>query len=252
MIKVVSFSLFIVKKKKIDFYALGLLENIKFINKYLPDWLIYIYYDFSVSPDFINYLESLKCVCFKCPRENVWIGTFWRFYPLENDNVDIFISRDSDSRITLKEVNTINQWLKSDKSFFLLRGHKSHIQICAGLWGVKKHNFTGNILKDKIDTYINNYKHKYTNKQSHKRLCSLNGIDQLFLKEFILPLIKKNNILGFCEKNIKKYHYEIELKNNSGDNFFGSRQHIRVETKEKYKHLSKILHNHFSTMIENK
>jgi len=43
MIKVVSFSLFLTKKENIDFYSLGLLENVEIINKFLPDWLIYIY-----------------------------------------------------------------------------------------------------------------------------------------------------------------------------------------------------------------
>jgi hypothetical protein len=251
MIKVVSFSLFLTKKENIDFYSLGLLENVEIINKFLPDWLIYIYYDITVSPDFINYLENLKCICFKCNKTHNWIGTFWRFYPLENNNVDIFISRDADSRITLKEINTINKWLESNKTLFLLRGHKSHIQICAGLWGIKKHNFNNSILKNTIDTYINKFKTKYTDKEKHGRLCPLNGVDQEFLYYTILPLFK-NDILGFCEKSIKKYDYEIELENNSGNNFFGSRQNISIETKEKYKHLSVILHKHFSIMVENK
>ena len=32
---------------------------------------------------------------------------FWRFYPIESNNVDIFLSRDSDSRITDREMNLV-------------------------------------------------------------------------------------------------------------------------------------------------
>lgn len=35
----------------------------------------------------------------------------WRFLPLLDDLVDIFMSRDSDSLITTREIGAVNEWL---------------------------------------------------------------------------------------------------------------------------------------------
>ena len=247
MIRVISFSLFLIDNEKIDFYALGLLENIEIIHRLLPDWGIYIYHDHTISPTFIKYIEQLKCICIKCNKTHNWMGMFWRFYPLENKHVDVFISRDADSRITEKEVYTINEWLKSDKILYLLRGHISHIQMCGGLWGIKPKEFNKKNLNNTIKHALAKYIKKYPNKIKPKRLGNFNGPDQEYLNEIILPLCK-NNIFGYCEKGIKKYNYEIEICSKNG-NFFGSRQSVCLLTKEKYKDLSNDLHNYYDSLI---
>ena len=63
---------------------------------------------------------------------------FWRFYPIENKDIDIFLSRDVDSRITEREMKFVNEWINSDKIFHIIRDHPGHrIEILRGTFGIK-------------------------------------------------------------------------------------------------------------------
>ena len=42
-------------------------------------------------------------------------GMFWRFLPFDDKDVDIFIVRDTDSRINLREELAVKYWLESNK-----------------------------------------------------------------------------------------------------------------------------------------
>ena len=86
---------------------------------------------------------------------------FWRFYPIESD-IDIMLSRDVDSRITEREMNLVNQWIESDKTFHIIRDHMGHkIEILGGTWGCKVKQFQERYKIKKIDEYINIYYKKF-------------------------------------------------------------------------------------------
>ena len=42
-------------------------------------------------------------------------GMYWRFLPIVDPEVDIFIVRDVDSRISKRGENIVNEWVNSDK-----------------------------------------------------------------------------------------------------------------------------------------
>ena len=50
----------------------------------------------------------------------------WRFLPLIDPLVDVFMSRDADSPIIDREVVAVKQWLASDAIFHALRDHPQH------------------------------------------------------------------------------------------------------------------------------
>ena len=50
----------------------------------------------------------------------------WRFLPLLDDMVDMFMSRDADSLILQREVDAVQEWLSSDKAFHIMRDHGLH------------------------------------------------------------------------------------------------------------------------------
>jgi len=48
----------------------------------------------------------------------------WRWFPINDRFVDAFMSRDSESLIIQREVDSVNVWLQSDKVGHIMRGIK--------------------------------------------------------------------------------------------------------------------------------
>jgi hypothetical protein len=185
--KVVSFSLWGDR----DIYWKGALENIKLVKKMLPDWTIHFYIDNSCKKELI---DSLKGDIVECRLIDNQIlgntynfnsihshqGMFWRFLSSVENDVELFISRDCDSRISNREILAIKQWTESDKSFHIMRDHPYHASpILGGTWGCR-----GDIMKriNLIDKIID-----WTNRKIQSYQL---GVDQDFLNQVIYPVIK--------------------------------------------------------------
>ncbi len=96
---------------------------------------------------------------------------FWRFEPASEDDVDVFISRDCDSRISEREAAAVLQWLDSPKLIHVMRDHPHHsTPILGGMWGAKRHAIPN--MTDLIDEW---------NKEDRWQT------DQEFLKDVIWP-----------------------------------------------------------------
>ena len=54
-------------------------------------------------------------------------GMFWRFLPISDLFVDIFQSRDSDSIILQREIDSVNVWLNSNNVGHIMRGDLNEI-----------------------------------------------------------------------------------------------------------------------------
>ena len=64
---------------------------------------------------------------------------FWRFEPAGEEDVDVMISRDTDSRLNLREKFAVEEWLESDKGFHIMRDHPHHgYPVLGGMWGANK------------------------------------------------------------------------------------------------------------------
>lgn len=46
----------------------------------------------------------------------------WRWFPIGDHLVDAFMSRDTDSTIAEREIDSVNVWLNSDKYGHIMRG----------------------------------------------------------------------------------------------------------------------------------
>ena len=97
----------------------------------------------------------------------------WRFTILLDEKVDAFIVRDIDSHLSLREKECVDECLKSDKKFHVLRDHPSHCNypISGGMWG-------GKFDKNLSDIFENNFK-RY-NKNSY--LLDMNLLNICFWK----------------------------------------------------------------------
>ena len=172
--KVISFSLWGSGNK----YLVGAIENIKLAKEIYPDWKCWFYIDASVP-------------AFMTPRiqeaggEVIWIqdvrgpfhGMFWRFMAIDDPRVDVFISRDCDSRLNYREKASVDEWLASDKCLHTMHDHPYHkpVPILGGMWGLKKGCI--NNMSEKIDKW-GDYRCK--------------GIDQYFLWNAIWPAFQGN------------------------------------------------------------
>lgn len=172
-------------------YWIGSKKNIDLIRKYYPGWICRFYIDENCDVNLIDSIQgdNVEKILMSTPGhiyspENYRFdhpGLFWRFIPLGESDVEIVISRDSDSRISEREFSAIDQWLKSKKDFHIMRDHPYHrVPILAGMWGARN-----GILKD-IKKFIKDWQ-KYTKKGIYQ------AEDQDFLGQIIYPIVKNNS-----------------------------------------------------------
>lgn len=136
MKNVISYSLF--GEKPIYWY--GAIHNIDLFQFYYPNFICRIYVQQDVKPKLLHLLEreqsrnnSVEIVLMSGDK-----GFFWRFLAAADNDVDICLVRDIDSRISRREVFLVKEWLESDKNFHIIRDHKAHRkQIMGGTWGCR-------------------------------------------------------------------------------------------------------------------
>ena len=175
MKKVISFSLW----GENPMYWIGALKNIELSKEYYPGWICRFYIDSNSKQELINTIKGDNVELVLVDSKDSFHGMFWRFWASEDSNVDIYLSRDCDSRITEREVVAINEWLESDKDFHIMRDHPYHtVPILGGMWGCRN----GLMRKINLSEKINQWG-KYERK----------GIDQDFLGQVIYPLVKNNS-----------------------------------------------------------
>ena len=136
MNKIISFSLWGEDPK----YTVGAIKNAELAQQIYPDWKCRFYCANDVPNSILFSLEIFDNVeIINVPSSGDWRSMFWRFIPASEDDVDVVISRDTDSRLNNREKEAVDAWLKSDKGFHIMRDHPAHgFPILGGMWGAKK------------------------------------------------------------------------------------------------------------------
>jgi hypothetical protein len=107
------------------------------------------------------------------------INMTWRFTPLFEDGVDVVLVRDTDSRLNIKEVAAVKEWLATDKNFHIMRDHMWHgTTILGGMFGARK-----GILKPLKALF-----HEYP-------FVNVRGSDQQFLHQVVYPYVQSQNTI---------------------------------------------------------
>ena len=175
-------------------YYSGLLQNIASIREYFPDFSIYVYRGVC-DPTWT--LDGVHVVDTGLPGP---INTLHRLLPLTF--ADIGFCRDADSRMTERDRWCISEFLKSDKSYHIIRDHFYHKSpIMAGMFGWKK-ALPISIQPPTQATY---------------------GIDEAFLQTTVYPLVIKDalvhtNISAFVGEETTR----IEIPQNDPADFVGN------------------------------
>jgi hypothetical protein len=183
MKKIISFSLW----GNNPIYTIGAIRNAELSPIIYPGWICRFYIGKSTDYKIIEQLKQFSHVeVIEMDVDGDWTGMFWRFYPASEEDVDVMISRDCDSRLSEREKLAVNEWLNSDKGFHIMRDHPYHnTAILGGMWGSKKNVVPQ--MRQLIDEYLKG---------------NFWQVDQNFLKQKIYPIVKNNSIVHdeFFEK----------------------------------------------------
>lgn len=184
-------------------YFYGLLDNCLIIKDELPEFTYFVYHNNSLPTNIKDILETLGNVrLIQMNNTNDKRNTMWRFLPAFYKNVNVFLSRDTDSRIEPKEIKAIQDWLKSDKNFHIIRNHPAHKRkILAGLWGCRN-----NILRPLYKDYLNYISKPYT--------ANNWIVDEIFLEQIVYPYVMRLNTV-YVNASHNKYEpkscvYELD------------------------------------------
>ena len=181
--RVISFSIWGEK----PIYNIGAIRNADLALEIYKDWECWFYVGQSTPQATIDELIMRdNCKVILQSEKGNWSGMFWRFYPASDSNVEVMISRDADSRLNMREFLAVEEWLRSDKSFHIMRDHPYHTTvILGGMWGCKFPVLKN--MKSMIDEYTKG---------------EFWQVDQNFLREIVYPLIKNDAIVHdeFFEK----------------------------------------------------
>jgi len=134
--KLITFSLWGQDPK----YLTGAIKNAELASEIYPGWICRFYVGKSVPATIISKLSTFPHV--QIVTKNAWgdwKGMYWRFEPASEEDVEVMISRDTDSRLNHREKAAVDEWLESDKGFHIMRDHPFHkFPVLGGMWGVKK------------------------------------------------------------------------------------------------------------------
>ena len=154
-------------------YTIGAIRNAEQIKDIYPVWVARFYCGTSVPSGITEQLAKLDAEIIMMDEPGNWSGMFWRFSAIADPEVDVMLSRDTDSRLTSREKAAVDEWLAGDKLFHIMRDHPWHnTQILGGMWGARKP-----ILQD-----INYLMATYQKGDFWQ-------VDQNFLKEVIVPRV---------------------------------------------------------------
>ncbi len=132
MKKIISFSIY----GNLPKYTVGLLRNLELSSIVYPDWEVYVYYNSTVPKEMVKKYSSFSNIKMIDMSETEIPGMFWRFTPY--DNINLFISRDADSRLSIREKLAVDDWIKSGKILHIMRDHPHHEhEINGGMFGLK-------------------------------------------------------------------------------------------------------------------
>jgi protein O-GlcNAc transferase len=187
--KLISYSLW----GKNPLYTYGIIENVEKAKVYFSDFIVRIYYNSSVPEKIINFLNKQDNVQLIKMENNIsYQNVIWRFLPMFED-FEIVLCRDADSRIDQRERLMFDQFIESNKKFYMIRemGGRGTL-IGGGCWGVKD----GFLNRQEIKEIFN--KTKFSNSFYTKQTNLPN--DQHFLNKHIYPLIKNDMIIFYNPK----------------------------------------------------
>lgn len=120
-------------------YIRGAVANAGLVQWTYPGWLMRVYHDNSVDARTLAEVTSNGHVQLVNMTGSELNPKNWRFLPAVDTSVEVFCSRDVDSRLTRREFSAVSQWLYTDAKVHMIRDHPGHRgeYMLAGMWCAK-------------------------------------------------------------------------------------------------------------------
>jgi hypothetical protein len=187
MKKIISFSLYGAQIK----YSYGMISNVEIAQVIFPDWICRIYYGKSVPSEIVEQLKTYPNVelCLMDEGEEYIFPMMWRFLAIDDDDVEVMISRDADARLSYREKHCVDIFMESNYLLHSIRDNPSHNNIMGGMWGIKKNN------RVKMNELSKDWKGHYYDS------------DQKFLREKLVPLFNDSYLIH-CSTYLKTFPIE--------------------------------------------
>jgi hypothetical protein len=163
-------------------YLNGALTNAIVIRYLYPGWTARFYTDGSPPSDFLDALRANGAeVVPVVDRPAATHGLFWRFAVEDDDGVDLFLVRDCDSIVTIKERWAVADWLARGQPFHVMRDHPAHCElVLAGLWGAHRGNIGD--MAGRVAAFLD----------GARAIGHFSTIDQNFTRTVLWPIFRDN------------------------------------------------------------
>lgn len=116
-----------------------------------PGWEIRIHHDDSVfrSPYASSLMkmhdEGIIRMVYMGRAETLGQGSLWRFAPLTDADVEVFITRDVDSLPTPRESGLVRDWLSTTESVHCIHDAPVHTGLMTGMLGIRRGRVAGRL-----------------------------------------------------------------------------------------------------------
>lgn len=212
--KVISFSLW----GNNPTYTIGAIKNAEQAKNIYPDFECWFYIHQESVPNVIilelQKFDNVKII-FKTGDLNTCKPMMWRFEAIDDPEVEIMLSRDTDTRFWLREKLAVEEWLQSGKLFHIMRDHPCHAaKISGGMFGTRKIPQINNWIN-----LINAFDQANTN--GYEKIRENYGYDQNFLEEFIYPIIINDSIIHDSFFKYEEHSKNFPIPFNEEYNFVG-------------------------------
>lgn len=176
--QVIAFSLF----GSAERYTRGAINNAVVARYLYPGWTPRFYIDESVPEETRRLLvRNGGQVVMVTGLPAADYGLFWRFLIEDDTGVGLYIVRDVDSVMTMKERAAVAAWLRSGRAFHVMRDHVQHSELMlAGMWGAHRGNLGP--MTPKLRSFVGNIGVK----------ANFVHRDQHFLRHEIWPVVRQS------------------------------------------------------------
>jgi hypothetical protein len=202
-------------------YTYGLVENVLNNRRLLPEWTTRVHHNDTVPSNILEWLKAQEDVQLvrhegsECKASNM----FWRFEDLFLKDAVVLI-RDADSRVSVREVRMVNEWLASDKDFHVIRDHQGHrVPILGGTMGCRNNCLeyigrpTG--LRDVNAPPLEfqeglSFMREFVAQVPPSR--DMYNLDQIFLYHYVYPQVATRAMIHASHNAYEKFAKRVEPK----------------------------------------
>jgi|688.fasta_scaffold230660_3 hypothetical protein len=225
MKKVISFSLYGDNPK----YTYGAICNVEIAKIIYPEWICRFYCGNSVPINIIEKLSEYDNVeIFKMTEDGYFNYMTWRFLAYDDSDVEVMISRDTDSRLSFREKKLVDIFISSDFLFHDIRDHYLHGHIMGGMWGIKKGSIPSMLELLKSSSVGMSYGQDQDFMLmvvgpllKNKILCH----DSNYYNDNVFPIKKTDTLSNLCE-SVSPSHVHFIGEVFPGDNYNKPKNHI--------------------------